>query len=206
MALPASDAFTRADNAALGANWTDRINGFGITSNQAKASATANCVSVWTADAFGNDHLSQVTLVDYTSRFAGPVARFTTSSTANGYAWLTDPTAVLKGYRCDNGTFTAIFTPGTAVANGDILKLSITGTTQSYYKNGTLIGTTTDATYGSGGAAGIYGNGAGVLLDNWSGDNAGSGGGGRGLFRVGASLAIGVGGSYFQNPLQMSHY
>lgn len=36
-------------------------------------------------------------------------------------------------------------------------------------------------------------------------ENGGGGGGARPLFRDSSSLAIGAGGSYFQNPLQMSH-
>lgn len=188
MALPASDAFTRADGGGLGVNYTPRSNDFNIASNQAQPNATADCIVAWTADAFSSDHLSQITVVNYQSRYAGPCVRLTTSSTLNGYAWITDASGVLIGYRIDAGTFSSIFTPGTTVANGDVLKLSVTGSTLTFYKNGASVGTvatTTGGTGFTGGAAGFYGNGATILLDNFSADDNAAAGGGLPFFMQG---------------------
>jgi hypothetical protein len=185
MSLPASDNFNRADTYPtpdLGANWTNQANGPAIFSNQAigTGSGATNGLAFWNADSFAADHYSQATVV--TQDFMGPSVRASgTGGASNAYFAFIYPTFGWRIYKMVAGTVTLLLdkADGSAgtFANGDVMKFSAVGTTLTVYKNGTSLGSTTDASLSSG-SAGLMTSGSSARFDDWSADNIGGGGGG----------------------------
>lgn len=174
MALPASDSFNRA--APLGANWTQALATVTIASSTVyQASAAADSVAFWNADSFGNNQFSQATIVSVSSsvNYVGIAVRCAVNT---GYVFFTDG-ASGSGHseisRLSGGTFTTIKAIAATFATNDVIRLEVSGTTLSLYKNAGLVDTATDSNITSG-AAGIYGyaNGQG---DTWSADNLAGG-------------------------------
>lgn len=177
MSLPASDTFAGSAFASLSASWTTAVGTWRITASGDKAEQTGSVDGTvwWNADAFGNDHYSQIVIGTKASS-VGPGVRLsgTSGGTQNGYAWLYD----FGLYKIVNGAFTNLAAAVGSINAGDTLKLEVTGTSIKRYLNGVLQDTTTDATHSTG-AAGMYiNNGAGgPSIDTFTGDNvAGSGG------------------------------
>lgn len=170
------DNFNRA-NGGLGANWTT-ITGIvapTITSNQVLGNtATTNQGAIYTATTFPNDQFSQATV---------PVG----GNNANG-AYTVDvrtSNAAWSGYECQfyNGNFSLVrydagvqnvlTTVAGSMASGDVLRITVVGTTLTCFQITagvvTAVSTTTDAMYASGYPGfHIYGNVSISALDNWS--------------------------------------
>lgn len=186
MALPASDTFTRADAATLGANWDGITNQqLGIASNVARwqaGSSSNDEYSLWSADVFNADHYSECKASTLAGAYGhGPAVRmvFITSHTVCQCYWaLIDSVSTVTIYYMNGGAFNAVgaqFT-GLTVANGDTWRLSIAGTTLTLSQNGASLGTRTDATLSAGSAGlGIYADRG--TLDDWAGGNVGAAGG-----------------------------
>lgn len=174
-ALPASDSFTRADSGTLGPNWTDSENGFGISSNTANARSLGNNnISYWSADVFGNDHYSQVTVSSLAGVTAvGVVCRANGAApTNNGYLFYSSSIAG-NIYKIVAGSYTSLAGSLTTVASGDVLKITCIGSLIEAFKNGISVGSVNDSSVAAG-SAGIYGTSPLSQLINWSGDNIGS--------------------------------
>src|SRR5258706_3435750 len=179
MALPASDAFTRADSANLGANWTQAEDGGGtplaIVSNRASFGALSGAAAYgrWSADAWGNDHYSECKAYSVGGLYGhGPIVRASATPTTCYWAVIDSATTVsiylMPGFTLIGAQFT-----GLTVADGDTWRLSVTSTTLTLSQNGTSRGTRTDSTLTSGsGGIGIYALRA--TLDDWAGDNVSS--------------------------------
>jgi hypothetical protein len=159
--LPYSDSF--ASTGSLNACWTTPAAPAGVsgtvTSGGGQAVATSGAVAVLAATAPANQS-AQVSIVTVGS-YNGPVVRMTASS-GNGYAWLVNIQSI---YVLIGGGFSAIAISGTCpiVSNGDVVKLSITGTGGS--TSLTCLDVTTSAsTTGADGSGTNYSSGQPGLL------------------------------------------
>lgn len=178
MALPATDTFTRADAGTLGANWTDNpsLSGLSIVSNEAKATAGGGFNnSYWTADTFSNDQYSLATFP-----VIADAAVTVRNNGDNFYMWYhAGGSSNRFFYKRVSGSFTSLGDRGTGGANGDTLKLTVSGTTLTGYVNGSALGSpTTDASLTSGSAGLVGYQPSGTRIDNWEGGDLGGGGGG----------------------------
>lgn len=180
MALPATDSFTRADNASLGANWTN-VSGGSWTNGHKVASNRADCsvfdviqASIWTADAFAADQYSQAAMV--ISPFSAGLVLRMTADGAQGYLARggAGHGAVTLHVLSSAGLAAAFATLSANFTTNDVLKFTVTGTSFEVFVNGVSIGTGTDSTYTSGGSAGIYGRYSGNDgHDDWEGGTPG---------------------------------
>jgi hypothetical protein len=184
-------AYTTTDIATSG-NWTcSESNGVGADGSSAYEQTGVNRLKVcyWSHDSFSNNQTSQVTLHNDnvgTFREFGTAVRITGSSVSNMTGYLLDFdnfSGTWTIYRLDSGaTFTSIATGSASLVANDVIKLGISSSTLTAYKNGSSLGTGTDSTYTSG-SAGImfhtFGGptGKGDELDAFIGDPISGGGG-----------------------------
>lgn len=182
MALPATDNFNRSDSASLGANWTQAEDGGGtplaIVSNKASfgASSGAAAYGRWSADAFNNDHFSEGKIYAAGGAFGyGPIVRASATPTTCYWAFV-DSGSTISIYRMPGfNLLGATFSFG-SWSDGDLVRLSATGTTLELFLRGSSLGTRTDGTLTSGSAGiGIYALRGSI--DDWQGDNVAAGGG-----------------------------
>jgi hypothetical protein len=188
MALPATDAFTRADG-GLGANWSTAGAGlFGpaIVSNQVQANAVGNdSGAIWNADAFPNDQYAKVTLKTLNTdnaKLVGVQLRCN-AGTNDGYqCCVRGPFGATSPIEIRDNRV-AIATGTAVVAANDVLLGNVVGTTITLYINGVQKLQTTDATW-TAGSAGVYlfvdsGAATDAVLDDFeAGSGTGLGGGG----------------------------
>lgn len=141
------------------------------------STATSVCAVIYNQP-FANDQYAQISIaMPSTTRANGIGVRMTGSgATFCGYGFY-----VMSGtqrlFRVDNGTKTNLGNTGTeTIAENDVFRLEISGTTLTAYKNGsvfTAVGTNGQATvteYTSGKAGIIgYGDVSDALADNWEG-------------------------------------
>lgn len=182
MALPASDAFARADAATLGGNWDGvTSNQLGIVSNRAAwlSSGAVDKYALWSADSFADDHYSECKAYNTAGAYGyGPCVRMrfiTTHTQCQTYWAFIDSSSTVTIYYMNNGSFNACgaqFT-GLTVADGDTWRLSVTGATLTLSQNGASIGTRSDSNLATGGAAGLGIYADRGTLDDWAGGNVG---------------------------------
>jgi hypothetical protein len=187
--LPATDNFTRADSGSLGANWTEQIHGLQIISNQAPGDTDLNYqAAFWNADVFGNDQYSELTFTNYSdsANQVGPLVRASgTGGSSVGYLMFCMGAGpnITRLYTYSGGSLfttqigTDISTPW---VDGDVARLEVSGTTFTLKRNGSTVGTETDATVASGSAGFMLRNEGGPGASLWTGGNVGGGGGGGG--------------------------
>lgn len=179
MALPFSDNFNRADG-PIGANWTNVLNSFVISSNGAVGGTGGDWnASLNSSETYGNNHKATAIIFHFGAvgvRFQG------TGATFNGVFALydNDVSEVQIGNIVD-GTVTEKIVTRTGVTfnqSTDTLTLEATGAaTFSVKKNGTLIGAGDFAVSGaptSGGSAGILAFST-SFVDDFVGDDLASG-------------------------------
>jgi hypothetical protein len=185
-----NDAFTRADAGTLGANWsvlTGYTNGR-IVSNQAAGPTSGECMNyVATATAtFGADQYAQAVISGMTSSsvYCGVGVRM---SGGNGYVFNTDGVAGATDSeiaKITGGSYAALKAIASSFANGDTIKLVVSGTTNTLlqlYKNGVLVDSYTDSTSPfTSGQPGIEAFGSNARVDDFTADDGGGGGGGVG--------------------------
>jgi hypothetical protein len=178
MALPAQDDFTDAgptDLTTYSANWTAQQQMLRVSSNQlVPPSGGQDGIAYWGGDAFGDDHCSQVLVVN-TSNYGGLVVRAGgTAGGANcvGYLWLYSLGLVYR-INATGGSFTQIALGWSVPSAADTAKFVASGVNLVGYINGTQTNTTTDPlnAYPTGGAPGVYMSGFGAILDTWRGNN-----------------------------------
>jgi hypothetical protein len=187
MALPATDAFTGADDASIGANWTNGANSFVIASNQAVGdNSSTDCYAYWNADTFAANQYSKAAVAGLTSgaQYKGVIARAAGSGGSfRCYICYTDG-ASGSGHteigKVTGGVFAALKAVATTFTAADILEIRCTGTsttTIAMFKNGVQVDSTTDASSPhTSGAAGIHAFGQTQGLDNWEGGDLAGGG------------------------------
>ena len=166
----ATDDFNRA-NGALGTNWVagPSFAAPTITSNTAGSSSGVFTIAYWNpaTNTFQNDQFSQVTMISGSS--PAVVVRHQ-PGVSSGYMALATGLTAGSGidiYKFTAGSFTLLNSGASFTPNpGDVLKLTVTGTTLVATVNGTTRNTITDATFGSG-SPGIGTFNAAV--DDWSG-------------------------------------
>jgi hypothetical protein len=153
----ASDNFTRANAANLGANWTDPAVEFSIVSNNAVAVLGGAALVLYNAVAAPNDGYAEVTLgsaVDATTdQGLGPAYRVNTGSATAYFGQINHIES--KIYKVVTGVFTQLGV-GPPGATGDVWRLTASGTSISLAQNGTTQITVTDAAIASG-SAGMWG-------------------------------------------------
>lgn len=159
MATLSQDNFNRSDRDLAGDTMSDGVStwmvfsgAYRIVSNQATGNTTN-----WMAKAStnGTDMRTSITYISSSVNGSGPACRGSNSGSAfSGYRSRNN---LLE--RVDSGSATTIAS-GTAYAQNDIAGVEGSGTTINRYLNGSVSGTTTDATYSSGfgGTFNISGN------------------------------------------------
>lgn len=169
MAVIANDPFTRA-NGPVGANYAIVVNGLTIVANEA-VGVLANDFNIvyWSANSFPNDQYAQAKYVNPGGSGAGPATRVSGNSTAtmNSYNIVAFGGAdrlnkTVLGVETQLGNLSATY------VNGDIGKVSSIATTHRVYRNGSLVGTFTDAALSSG-SAGIFSFGTDSTFDDFEG-------------------------------------
>lgn len=185
-----TDPFTTTENplGAVTGNWTTvTADGLRDFNPGAKASTSAiqdnasmYALSIYT---FLSDHTAEITYGTIgNDDWGGVGVRLATTGGGQGYVAYYRPESSLvslylltAGTVGGSGTFILNIT-ATTFTSGDKLKLGVVGTTLTVYKNGTSIGTVTDATYTTGqpGIAYSFQNNNITVITGWTGTDAGS--------------------------------
>lgn len=155
--MAVTDSFTRADNADLGADWSavGSESAWAIATNKAAPSSQfSDCSEVYVSGSFADDQYAQGVLGTITTDAAGQgpgvLVRGTTAArTYYGVVCSTQGTELRK---LSGGVHSALATDATIWANGDVVRLEVSGTTLTVKRNGVTISalTTPDATIASG--------------------------------------------------------
>lgn len=179
------DDFNRANNAALGANWTegDTLGITGIVlevnTNQLRCGSAANSIGRWNVSTFGGDSevYCDVPTLPASGDWIGLFLRMGTGATGDGYVlevYNDGGSPDLYIFRIDNTAYTQL---GAAVTNGvaagDALMLRAVGSTITAHRRQSGVWSTsmtrTDSTYSAAGFIGVYGTGTTFRLDDFGG-------------------------------------
>lgn len=186
MAVLASDSFTRADAATLGANYTQMkgvADSLGIFSNQADAASVNRCGNYYSAISWPNDQYSQAKLVSVANSTdtAVSVRAITTGAARNayhgGHAHSETGANTPAIWKQVANVLTVLSSGGSALVGGETIYLEVQGTALVLKVNGSTVTSTTDASLASG-SAGLYEeNRAGniAVLDDWVGGDFATG-------------------------------
>lgn len=178
-----ADNFNRADSATSlgspsdgGSAWVAQAGTWGISSDTAY-NPTADSPAAATLEASASDVDLQVT-VSTASNHGGLVAR---CSDASNF-WLLDLNGASNILRLEKyvaGSFSTSFDFAHTPANGDVIKLSCSGSSLSVYLNGTLVtGPISDSFNSTATKHGLFGFGSSSFrLDDFSVTDTGGGGG-----------------------------
>jgi len=155
VATLASDLFTRADNATLGPLWTTRQSGpeaFAIVSNQAAPTFFNDCCEFYNAITWPNDHYSQAVLsgLSGTTNLTGlgVACRVRTDNIGGGVGFNDMYECVVNTAASNNvtvnkwvaGSYTMLTQRTQAWTNGDVLRMSVQGSTIRIYRNSVQMG------------------------------------------------------------------
>jgi hypothetical protein len=205
-ALPASDAFDRANESPMGGNWTAPdgvadskflLVGDGAHGHvEGQGGATLNWM-YWNADGFNTNHKSQVTISGGNSltgagSWAGVAVRIQATGQSGYYCGIVGGAYKLR--RLDSGAENNLANITDTPTVGDVLRLEANSTTITCYINNVQKAQATGESTYSGGAPGLFGY-QGIdawEMDTWSGDDLSGGGGGGTRKR----MPIGSGGLY----------
>lgn len=189
-----TDDFNRANAGTLGANWTDTVPGMGIVNNRARANgATSYNFSYYSGSAWDGNHTSQVTLSAVIGNMAGPTVRQQAGSDTCYMLFCFPYLNTVQLYKNIAGTKTMLVDYGVGSADGDVMKLEVSGTTLKAYKNTVQIGTDYTDSEISGGFPGIFGRTDSQCdMDDWEGTGEFAGGGGGTAVAVGGHLLDGT--------------
>jgi hypothetical protein len=158
--------------ATYSANWTLGLNTFNVTTNGGVGGNSVGSMAFWNATSFPNDQYSQATI-----NTAGTPVQYTgvavrCASTGNGYYFIASvgaSSAYSVSKRTSGGTTNLSGTTSHSFAIGDVLLLTVGGSSIAAYQNGVLLFTTIDSSITTG-AAGVCGqNTGGPAITNWSG-------------------------------------
>lgn len=156
MALPVTDLFGRA---LMGSDWFVSRGTFIIYNTdvaQPNDAGLSHSTYLWQTDTFPNDHFAEGVIANATfDQYAGICVRGSLTGQATFYVYHGSMFEQNVSKFVDN-TYTSLSTIATGIANGDILRLEISGSTLIAKRNGTAVYTGTDSAIASG-AAGIQG-------------------------------------------------
>jgi hypothetical protein len=180
-ATTASDNFNRA-NGSLGADWTDMtVGGLAISNDAVVGTGTGNSGDLYRGATFGSDQFSQIEVTSTRisgGQWVGPEVRAQNGGQRLyvGIYSANDGKPELELFKLIDGSWTQL---GSAYASGPLaagttLRLSVTGSTLSFSKNGVVELRATDASL-TGGAPGIMAYGTPSATD-WVGGDATAGG------------------------------
>ena len=168
---PSFDNFNRA-NGGLGSNWTtSNGSALQISSNQV-TTTNSNQGSFWNAVTFSSDQFSEIVVNPATLTFSFVAATVRHVTGGNSYSCLENFNSVQMFKMVAGNTNTSLGSFSTTPANGDLIRLEISGTSLSCYRNGVLvIGPVTDSSYATGqpGVTSSYDGTHVAALDSWSG-------------------------------------
>jgi len=174
-----TEAFSGAAG-ALTATWTQqRTQGTVNRNGSGVGIGTVNGLDLfayWSGNTFNADQYSQARIAGGLVNNAQLVevivrARGTGDTNYSNYSFYTDGVGGNWHTEVDkviNGTWISLKSFAVSFTTGDIIKISVVGTTITCYKNGVALGTVTDASLSSGSpGVGVYGNT--VTVDDWEG-------------------------------------
>lgn len=187
MALPLLEPFTGTAAVLPNPPWTQQetttVNRDGSGSGKASAADATHDISAFdNSNTYNNNQYAQATIVSGLSagnNYAAVCVRCSSSGATKNYYYLyTDGTTGTGHARIGKyvaGTDTELLALATAPVNGDVIRLEVSGSLLTAYKNGSSIGSVTDggASLASGAAGcGFYNNVSNsVLIDTWEGGN-----------------------------------
>ena len=168
-----SDDFNRTAETPLQAPWVTCFGAGGCHSNGAEAVGTNTVLRTSFYDGeFGNNQFAEgiVGALLSGSRYANVYVRMSNAKGGHGYEAFTDGVSGSSHTgigRYDAGVFLQILAINTAFSNGDRMRIQAIGNTITVMKNGEVIGSISDSTYGAGypgvGAFGV------ATVDDWTG-------------------------------------
>lgn len=174
-----TDNFTRANGTLLG-NWTTvpGTTSWAISSDVAEGNVQASDADAYVNSvSWPNDQWAQVTVgaignVDQAG--VGPVVRSSTTG-LTGYIAIANGSGHLYLSKAVLGTFTSLGSSpySASVTTGDVLYMSVVGTTIIVQKNGTTVATVTDSSIASG-SAGMYYSSQDSVVDTVTAYSAGN--------------------------------
>jgi hypothetical protein len=180
-----TDDFNRANESPLASPWIapDGVSTskFDLLINHVVGNGGATIQLMYYNFAFAGDHYSQATLggsdLTAVATYAGVAVRIQASGQSAYVYGIIAGAGSYKIQKINSGTFTALQTCSGTPTVGDVLKLSVSGTSLTGTVNGGSTCSATDSDH-SGGKAGLFGyNGSSAFtLDDWSGDDVGGGG------------------------------
>lgn len=159
MSVLASDAFTRANAANLGGNWTTHTGVYNILSNQAQADPTNDARATYSAITWPDNHYSQAVITTgETSSSSDEGAGVCVRAGSNfGYRLVasTGATGNIGLSKRVSNTYTLVWTRTSSFSNGNTLYLEAQGTTIIAKNNGSAVGASTTDSAVSSGSAGL---------------------------------------------------
>jgi hypothetical protein len=183
MSLPASDPFDPPNTfpstgGGLGANWTDETPGLAKFSGTALGSADSGNVdwdsAYWSADSFNADQYSEAPIGQYVG-YGQVTVRASGSGSRNNYAGyiIGDGRSYISKYV--SGAETLLAGSLGSYAAADTVRVEAEGTTIRLFRNGSSMGSATDATHATG-AAGLASASSDFRWASWTGGNLGASG------------------------------
>jgi hypothetical protein len=184
MTLPVIDNFPYSDGdlATISSGKWATAPGFGgltVSTNKLLNTASAWNCCYWTADSFNNNQYSLCLLID-SGGWLGPAVRIAAAGSGNMYFIMPgDPLPNgVRFFKVINGSFTQLgSTVSRTNVDGEIWKLSISGTTLTANIAGVDVATQDAGSELTSGYAGITICTSYKTMDNWEGGNVGVGGG-----------------------------
>jgi hypothetical protein len=170
MALPVSDNFNRADESPIAFPWVSvSVNPARLISSAAwRGGSNSYSLAYWQGDAWPANQYSQCIAPGATTatKEVGPAVRV--KDIGDGYYYKVSTATI---YRIISGFETAISSAFSDPTPSQTLpyKLEIIGSTLNAYKNGVLLGSTTDTTITQGNAGFYCGLSGGCNIDNFNG-------------------------------------
>lgn len=168
----ATDNFNRADG-GLGANWTT-LDGHGapqISSQVVVWDGASDSGAFYSGASFADDQYSQVKVVA-SANYYGVLARANNTDSGYAYMWFCTFAAgdTYRVYKYVNGSWSQIgsdYTITPPTAQNDTIKIEVSGTTITPYRNATAYTTQSDSAVSSG-SSGLRLN-VTAQIDDWEG-------------------------------------
>src|SRR5271157_508301 len=141
--------------------WGGNVSLQSVTPGVCEAAAAGNAQMYWSGSvSWSNDQYSEVTVGSGTTGFAGPGVRL---GATQGYIVSGISGGAATFYKLQLGGYTSLGNFGTVTfTTGDVLRLTVIGSTFTYYKNGVQQGSTISDTSFPSGFPGVYANGSPV--------------------------------------------
>ncbi len=159
-----SDAFTRADSTVLGNGWVEDTGDWSILANALHTVVAGICHQT-TAPSTA-DYDVEVTLATYAGTAGiGPIGRV---ADANNFYLVHSRAGAFELWKVVGGAFTLLGSSAVSAGPGQVVKLSMAGTTIVGYSGGVAQVTVTDASLAAIGSAGCRSDNTAADLDNFT--------------------------------------